>query len=186
MTDTLHERGKALEDMFFAERDRKLIQALRDAAAKDQAALDIGNVTGVADLSVLHNVAALGVTAETLAAFSLVPLLHVAWSDKVLDASERDAILVEAVAGGVFRGSTAYTMLEGWLTRAPEPKLFDAWRAYHQALLPKLSADDRTKLKADLHEKARRIARASGGLFGLGSVSAEEREALRKLDELLA
>lgn len=185
MTDTLHERGRALEDLFFAERDRKLIQALRDAADRDQAAMDIGSATGVADTSVLQTVAALGVTAETLAAFSLVPLLQVAWSDTVLDASERDAILVEAVAGGVFRGSAAYALLEGWLTRAPEPKLFDAWKAYHQALLPKLSVDDRAKLKADLIEKARRIARASGGLFGLGSVSADEREALRKLEELL-
>ena len=93
MTDTLHERGKALEDMFFAERDRKLINALRDAAAKEQAAVDIGNLTGVSDTSVLQTIAGLGVTAETLAAFSLVPLLHVAWSDKVLDASERDALI---------------------------------------------------------------------------------------------
>jgi hypothetical protein len=186
MTDTLHERGKALEDMFFAERDRKLINALRDAAAKEQAAVDIGNITGVSDTSVLQTIAGLGVTSETLAAFSLVPLLHVAWSDKVLDSSERDAILVEAVAGGVFRGSAAYSLLEGWLTRAPEPKLFDTWKAYHQALMPKLSESDRAQLKADLIEKARRIARASGGLFGLGSVSADEREALRKLEELLA
>lgn len=185
MTDHLHARGKALEDIFFAERDRKLIEAMREKAALDQTALDLAQVTGVADSGVLHVVAALGVSPETLAAFSLVPLLHVAWSDTLLDTGERDAILVEAVNGGVFRGSAAYALLEGWLTRAPEPELYAAWKAYHAALAPKLSEAERAAFKASLMERARRIARASGGLFGLGSVSADETEAIRKLEELL-
>lgn len=185
MSDPLHERGKALEDLFFAELDRKRIEALRQQAAVDKAAVDLGAVTGIQSAPVLTTVAGLGVTPESLAAFALVPLLFVAWSDDVLDTTERDAILVEAVASGVFRGSPAYDLLEGWLTRAPAPALFDAWKAYHTELSARLTPEDRGHLKAELSDKAKRVARASGGFFGLGSVSADEAEALRKLELLL-
>lgn len=184
-SDSLHDRGKTLEDIFFAERDRQLIQALKDKAAKDKAAVDLGKLTGIQSAEVLAKVAGLGVTADSLAAFAIVPLLYVAWADSVLDTAEREAILLEAAAMGLDDDSPGYTLLQGWLTREPHPELFTAWRTFHAALAPHLSETERASLKTDLMDKARRIARSSGGLLGLGSVSADEREALRKLDELL-
>lgn len=185
-TDALHDRGKTLEDLFFADRDRQLILAMKEKAARQQAALDLGALTGIQSPEVLASLADLGLTPDTLAAFAIVPLLYVAWADDVLDDGEATAILLEARALGMREDGPGYGLLQSWLSRAPRPELFDAWRAYHQALRPHLTVVERKALHDDLLEKARRIARSSGGLFGLGSVSADEREALRKLEELLA
>ena len=97
MSDALTERGRALEDMFFAARDQERVAALRARAELEGAAASLSQQTLVEDEAVLHRVVGLGVTVETLAAFSVVPLLYVAWGDRVLDL---DIILW---SGGVWR-----------------------------------------------------------------------------------
>lgn len=185
MSDALHDKGKALEDLFFAERDRQLIQAMKDKAAKEQAAVDLGQVTGIRDAAVLARLAQLGVTPDSLAAFSIVPLLYVAWADRVLDPAEREAVVTEAHAAGIASDSAAGKLLEAWLHESPDDSLFDAWKTYHAALAELLTAAEKQTLHDDLMEKARSVARASGGLLGFGSVSADEKAALAKLEELL-
>lgn len=183
--DALHARGKTLEDLFFEERDRELLRKLREKAEAEQAVADLAGLTGVQNTAVLSRIVAIGVQPHTLAAFSLVPLLYVAWADRVLDAKEREAILVEARALGLTEDSGAFKLLEGWLSREPQDELFEAWKAFHGVLEPHLSASDKAEIKADLVEKARRIARASGGLLGVGAVSGAERTAIERLESLL-
>ena len=185
-SDALSERGKVLEEIFFAEREQQRIAALKERAATESAAEGLAEATHIDDGEVLKRVAELGVSTDTLAAFSIVPMLFIAWGDKVLDNAERDAIMVEAVSAGIESGTPAYELLSSWLTRTPQPELFEAWRAFHAELAPHLSERERSALKEDIVAKARRVARASGGFLGLGSVSADEAAALKKLEELLA
>lgn len=186
MSDLLSERGRALEDKFFAERDRQLLDAIRQKAEAEEATAALGQQTGVNDGPLLTKLVKLGVRVDTLAAFAVVPLLHVAWGDDVLDASERQAILLEATASGLSGDSPAYQLLEGWLTRSPNPDLFEAWRAFHADLVPLLTKEDRAALADDLLSRCERVARASGGVFGIGAVSSGERAALAQLRSLLS
>jgi hypothetical protein len=135
---------------------------------------------------VLAKIVDLGVTPMTMAAFSIIPMLHVAWSDRVMDAAERKSILLEATASGLKSTSPAYSLLESWLSERPNPELFQAWRLYHEALVPHLTPEEREKLKAEMLARAENVARASGGIFGLAAVSGEERAALRELEAALS
>jgi hypothetical protein len=184
--ETLGERGKALEGKFFKDLEQEQIDAFKTKQAKAAAVAELAEITGFTDKAVLQRVVDLGVTPMTLAAFSIVPMLYVAWSDRVLDASERRAILLEATAAGLKSTSAAYGLLETWLTERPNKDLFQAWKEYHAALMPLLGAKERAALKADVLGKAERVARASGGFLGVATVSNEEREALRELTELLS
>lgn len=185
MSDALQERGRALEDLFFAEQDRQRIAALRAKLDRETAAAELARVTGVTDTALLDQLAGIGVQSDTLTAFGLVPLLHVAWADKVLDEAERAAILIEAAALGVEPGSAGATLLQSWLSSSPKPELFAAWAAFHQALAPHLSEDQRAAVKASLLERAGRIARASGGVMGVFAESPEESKALAAFRALL-
>lgn len=184
--DQLHARGKTLEDLFFEQLDRKKIEALRARAAAEEAATGLSASTGIDDPELLRTIVGLGVTPDTLAAFALVPLLFVAWADGLLDEAERRAVLVEATAMGLREGSPGHELLQGWLTREPNGALFDAWQAFHVELARHLSDAARASFRSDLQEKAGRIARASGGFLGLGSVSEVEQAALDRLAGLLA
>lgn len=184
-TETLGDRGKALEGKFFHDREADQIAQLKANQAKDAAVHDLADITGFGDHAVLARIVDLGVTPMTLAAFSIVPMLHVAWSDRVLDAAERKSILLEATSAGLKSTSPAYSLLESWLTESPNPELFSAWKAYHSELATHLSADEKAGLRTEILAKADKVARASGGLLGFASVSAEERQALHELSDLL-
>ncbi|MFT7521861.1 MAG: hypothetical protein ACI9MC_004013 [Kiritimatiellia bacterium] len=183
---TLDDRAQALEGKFFREMEHQQLDEFRAKQERKTTIAELAEVTSFTDQTVLEGMADLGVTPLTLAALAIIPMLHVAWSDEVLDLAERKTILLEATSMGIKSSSPAYALLESWLTVAPNPELFECWKTYHAELGPLLSADGRARLRTDILESARRLARASGGLFGVGAVGGSERAALRELETLLA
>lgn len=184
--DKLEERGRALEDKFFQDQDRAALQALKEKTAQTQAIQEIGTVTGIDDAALLQRVVQMGVRPQTMAAFALVPLIHVAWGDLQLDESEKTAILDEAQSMGLTVGSPAFNLLQGWLSRRPQIDLFHAWEDYFRELKRHMTPDDLASTKAKTLDRCRRVAKASGGLLGIGAVSAEEREALAQVEKVFA
>lgn len=186
MSDIFNERAVALVDLFFAERDEELLAALRAHSADASNVTALREHTGINDEQVLADLVRLGVTPETLAAFSLVPMFAVAWTDGVLDLGERQAILVEAIAAGIEDGGTAHKLIDGWLASAPRPELIVAWDEFATALKGKLGADELARTRADVVDRALRVARASGGFLGIGAVSAAEARAVAWLERVLS
>lgn len=184
-SDRLHDRGRALEDAFFAKQSADKLRALREAMAAKEAVAGIMSQTGIGDEALVARMVALGARPETLAAFALVPLIHVAWADKVLDAKEREALLIEAEGIGLTADAPARALLDDWLAHRPGPEVFDAWKAWHAEVVSGLDADSRARLNRQLLENAHRIARASGGMFRIGAVSADEHRALSELEAVL-
>jgi hypothetical protein len=130
---------------------------------------------------------ALGIRAETVTALFIVPLVEVAWADGTLDAKERRTILDRAGDSGVASGSTEYALLEAWLDRRPDPKLLTAWTYLVQGMCEHLGPDGAARLNAGLLERARTVASASGGVFGIGSkVSNAEAAVLAQLEAAFA
>jgi hypothetical protein len=74
-------------------------------------------------------------------------------------------------------------LLEAWLDRRPDPKLLIAWTQLVQAMSEQMGPDETTRFKTELLERARAVAGATGGLFGVGSkLSASEATMLAKLE----
>lgn len=185
MVDPLSERGKALVDRFFAERDKDLVSAMRAKTSATENMEELRQATGISDEQVLSALSALGLTADALAALSIVPMLFIAWADRVLDDAERNAVLLECVDMGIREDSHAHALIDSWLRSAPDDGLVEAWQHYWSALKPQLGASETETLKADILERARRIARASGGLLGVGATSRAERQGLQWLESVL-
>ena len=136
-----------------------------------------------AQLEVLDRLLKLGIQAQTFAALCIVPLIEVAWADGALDAKERRAVLEHAGAAGITSGSPAYGLLEAWLEHRPSQQLLDAWRDLVRAIREQIGAEEAGRLKAEIVERARVVARASGGVLGLGSkVSRAEAAMLASLE----
>ena len=53
MEDSIHERGKAIENLFFAEADQKLLDKLREEMASDESRHALAAAAGVEDAAVL-------------------------------------------------------------------------------------------------------------------------------------
>ena len=176
----LKERKDALENEFFKRQDQKALEGLRALKAADEARAALSQASGVTDDAALDALTEVGITAETLIAMSLVPLVAVAWADGKLDDSERSAILkaFQAKANEANRD-----LLDVWLARQPDPSLLETWKLYIDAVLTELNAEASEKLRSQLLGGAREVAEAAGGFLGLGNkISPSEAEVLTELE----
>jgi len=181
MRSALRAKAKALEDSFFAKENERLLVKMREQAVREEKKKEFREVLNIENEEVLDALVELAVEPETLVAFTLVPLVEVAWADGEIQQREREAIIKAAVERGVDEGSPTCSLLRNWLETPPDPQLLETWRGYIEELMEPLGENSRAQLKSSVMGRARAVAEAAGGFLGVGSISAAEK---KKLDEL--
>ena len=179
----LGDRKVALEEEFFAKQNQLLLRRLQENRQARSQKDALSAASGITDDSVLEQLAALGISSDTLAALSLVPLVAVAWADGSIDDKEREVAFSRAAEQGLGKQDVAYQMFEHWLADRPPPGLLAAWKSYIGALSPTLSDEARRALKRELLDRTRAVAGAAGGFLGIGrKISPAEEHVLTELD----
>lgn len=179
--DSLGERGRALEDDYFRKKDRELVEKMRRAAEQQQSIEQLGAATALKDPELLRELQELGFTPETVGLLPLVPMLQMAWAEGGVTSEERKALVDLARARGIAQGSAADAQLTNWLTTRPGDAVFERAGRLIRALLDS-GAPSTSGLTAEaLVQQAERIAAASGGIFGIGSISSEEKTLLSQI-----
>jgi uncharacterized tellurite resistance protein B-like protein len=184
--DFLADRRKSLEEAFFAKQDSKLVAQLRQERERSLAIAALRGASSIEDPDLLGRLVDLGIDARSWTALALVPLVEVAWADGSVEPKERDAIVAMAREHGVVAGSPGDALLENLLTKRPEPSVFAAWGGYVTDLAANLTADERAAMRARLVERARKVARAAGGLLGIASISEAEKRVIAALEKPFA
>jgi len=177
--DIIHERGRSLEDDYFRKKDRELVEKIQRAAEVARARADIGKATGLGDSALADELLALGFTAETVPLLPIVPIVQMAWAEGGVSPAERDLIVRFARSRGIAEGSGADTQLSAWMSARPGEEMFARAGRLIRAMLDSggaagLNADD-------LVSYCESIASASGGVFGIGKISGEERKLLSSI-----
>mgnify|MGYP001556274095 FL=1 len=175
-------KAKALEDSFFAKENERVLQELRAVKAREGKKKEFREYLNIDNDEILEALVELAVEPETLVAFTLVPLVEVAWADGEIQAKERDAILKAAIENGVEDGSPTCTLLRNWLKVKPDPHLLETWKGYIEELNSSLSERSRAHMKSSVLGRARAIAEAAGGFLGVASISSAEKKMLEELE----
>ncbi len=178
----LKAKARALEDSFFANENAKLLRDLREAAAREDKKKEFREYLNIDSEEIIDALIDLEVEPETLIAFSLVPLVEVAWADGAIQPKERDAIIKAAVEQGVEEGSPTCALLRNWLQTKPDVMLLEVWKGYIEELKGSLGQRSREHLKSGTMGRARAIAEAAGGFLGVASISAAEKKMLEELE----
>jgi tellurite resistance protein len=177
--EILGDRGKALEEMFFARESEKLRKTLQEKEGVRDKKEALSATSGITDDAVLERLVTLDIRSDTLAALSLVPLVEIAWADGTMDDSERSAILAAAEDAGISDESAA--LLDGWLVTQPGSEMLSAWKDYISALTSTMDTAARDNLEQELLGRARRVAESAGGFLGIGTISPDEEDKLEEL-----
>jgi hypothetical protein len=173
-----------LLDAIFHAQDKPLRESLKKRLEKLERREQLTQVSGIRDEALLDRLLELGITAETLAALELVPLVFVAWADGTVQAEERSVIVELAKAAGIEPKDGRYPLLEHWLKRRPSADMLEAWKGYVQELRRKLDAQDAEALRHELLDRTAKVAQAAGGFLGFGDKTSQaERAMLAKLEE---
>lgn len=179
------DRRKANEESYFAKRDEELRASRRDRAERDARRRAVSEAIGLPDAWLVDSVIAHGMDERSVAGFTLLPLAQVAWADGEVDPAERDTALAAARRHGL--GPDGRALLESWLMQRPDDALLETWRAFIAARTSALAPPDRDAMRRELLEEARAVARASGGLLGIGNrISSAEEQALRGIAAALS
>ena len=179
---SLDDRRQALEEAFFKKENQKLLADLRAKQEHAEQREALSKVMKLQDESVLDHLVDAGIRAETWLAISLVPLVEVAWADRKMEVSERNAILKAAKENGIEDGSEARALLDDWLTARPLPNVRQAWAEYVEAVVALLGDAARSALREETLAMSKAVAVAAGGFLGIGSkISKAEEKVLEDL-----
>jgi tellurite resistance protein len=168
--DAFDELRKSKEEEYFRKQESELLEQLRQRAAAEAERRKMGEALETQDPQLLEDLQALGYTAETVKLLFAIPLISVAWADGSVSPRERSLIL-ELAQGG------SQKQLMEWLDQKPSEKFIEGSLRAIRSLLAAKSADARR----DLLSSCVRIAEASGGILGLGSISGAERAAMERV-----
>lgn len=180
---SLHQRGQSLEEEFFRQQDAKLVEKLRELKRIESTRELLSRATGITNKERLDKLMELQIGSETAAVLTVLPLVEIAWADGQIDAKERAHLMEHAKSKGFVAGTSEHALLETWLQKRPEPRLFVAWLHMIHGLCEDLNATEAAHLKGLVMERARAMAGASGGILGIGKVSASEAALLAKIEK---
>ena len=181
--DFLKERRQCLEEEFFRRQNQQSLDRMKKELQQHNTRDGLRQASGMDNDAVLDKMLEIGLTAETVAALSLVPLIHVAWADGQMQDSESSAILRGAEGKGITKSSPAWDVLSSWLKEPPAPTLFEAWRSYVQAMGKELLNESQFAiLKTQIVNFAQGVAEAAGGFLGLGTIAKAEGDALAQIE----
>ncbi|MFO0903175.1 MAG: hypothetical protein U0939_09260 [Pirellulales bacterium] len=182
--DSLHTRGRALEEAYFHDRDQQLIDELKRRFTAEEAEKMLEKAIGIADELAVKAVTQTEAGVQVLTAMALLPLAEVAWCDGEVTVEEHHAILRAASEYQIDSESVMYKLLQSWLKQRPSPESLAAWKNYVKALCATLEPQTIAKMKEGVVGRAEKIARAAGGFLGFGSkISVQEQECLDCLAE---
>lgn len=117
---------------------------LHRAAVHLQTRRDIATGLLTDDLSLAERAQALGFTQTTARVFDLLPVIHIAWADGEVQASERVAIMRVLQARGLEHGSPSYSLINALLEHHPGQAYLDETLA----VLHELVAHNDTRAQA--------------------------------------
>jgi hypothetical protein len=175
MTDGI-ERSGSSESESIRQREAERRERARGRIGHEAELEGLAAASGVRDRGALDALHAVGVRPESLGALGLAPLIEVAWADGAVAPRERDEILAAARADGLC--PDACTLLDEWLEAPPDPRLLSAWESY-VAVAP---AGQREELRDRLRARGLDVARADGGILGIGRISNHESLVLARVE----
>lgn len=181
MNDDFFTKQQSLDKQFFYESDQVLLQRLREEMRAEKERGELAKAFGIQDANLLQELVNLGVTAESLTALKLVPMVLVAWADGRIQGEERTAILRAAEEAGVEKGTNGHRLLEQWLSREPSAELEKAWKDYIAAVCQQMTPQGVERLEHEAVEKARQVAEAAGGMLRQGAISRAEADKIAAL-----
>jgi len=172
-------RRIALENAFFQKHDAQLVEKMRQELSRMEEELKLTKVSGILNEKVLTDLVKVGVRSETLMAMRLVPMVAVAWADRILSQEERAAILKAAAEVDIVPGTAAYGLLASWLEQSPDLRVINAWKDYVKEAARVMPAEALKELRERTATLCHLVAKAAGGVLGIKPISAAEQAAIQ-------
>ena len=164
-------------DSMFVAKNEELMEKLREQIKHDEQLEELSKAIGIEDKALVQSLMDLGITAHSMAALTMYPMVCVAYADGVLNLEERDLIMKMASEWNMKPGDPGFEVLNHWLTDGPTEGGFEVWKKYIQAVTTQMTPQQIADLKISIMNRSNAVATAVGdvlGRFGNRTNKAEE------------
>mgnify|MGYP006430712031 CR=1 FL=1 len=141
--------------------------------------------TGISDSLSLENAIELGLHSKNYRILELIPLVKMAWADGIFGKKEEKIVKEVARERQIDHLPSFPELLDIWRRKSPNPNFFLIWKEWVQSQKEKMvdaEFDQYAQKTLNLCEK---VARSSGGVWGIRSVSDKEKKTLQKIKSAL-
>ncbi len=142
----------------------------------------LAEYTGITDQDLLDRLMQHGFRAETVEALTLLPVAMAAWASGSVTAEERRTAELAIADSDICTNVEAIEKYRSWLQRRPAPELWQLWHDFTVSRVGVLGSTWFANRGRSVLASAKRVAAASGGMFGFGWVSPAEHQVLRRIE----
>ena len=139
-------------------------------------------VLGIHDEELLGDFIALGFTPRTAPAIEMLPIVRVAWASGEVTDHESAATVAAIHETELAEFPETWNVVQSWLRICPGDGFRDLWMRYVRCRLPLLTRSQRAGWHERLLIQSRRVAKASGGWLGIGSICPAEQSVIDDVD----
>ncbi len=167
---------KANEEEYFRKQNAAL-------AEKIKARLEIEKA-GIQDEALAAQLVEAGFDQDSIRALFIVPLIEIAWADHRVQDEEKDEIFKVLEMRGIEKTSKAYNLVSKWIIEGPKNTNYLHAKTLVEPLLGAVKKDADWILQA-----SRKVAEATGGLFGIGigsKTSLDEEKLIKRIADRIA
>ena len=165
--------------------DQELIELLSKRLQRDEKIRLFANATGIRSRKGLESLVDSGFELSTMTAFIWVPLIFVAWADGNADEFEKKSIFDVLTNKGIATETASMMIAHEWFNQSPNAELWKIWEEFTATTLASLNPVIRNELMDEIVGLCHVVAHASGGLLGLGKISASETKVIDRVIESL-
>jgi hypothetical protein len=143
---------------------------------------------GIEDSELIHRLHLAGFRSENVMALNTFPVVMTAWASGTVTIDERRAAEVIVFEPDLIANGPAIELFRSWLQEQPASEWWQLWEEFIKARGAVMSTRRIKELSRSTLNACRKVAMASGGIWGLGKISPAEQRVLirtqRVLDEL--
>ncbi len=174
-------KSQRMIELKFAQAELASLQSLQNTLQRQQELMDLQQATDIDDAELLERLHAAGFRAQNVKALAWLPIALAAWASHGVSNDEVHAArLVNLYA--LFTGNAQSTELfQSWLKEKPSEKLVKLWEETTRRQLARAESSWRLQTGQAILYMARKVAQASGGLFGMGQISVAEQRVLDRI-----
>lgn len=134
--------------------------------------------TGIEDSELIHRLHLASFRSENVMALNTFPVVMTAWASGKVTIDERRAAEVIVFEPDLIANGPAIELFRSWLQKQPASEWWQLWEEFITARGAVMSPRRLKELSRSTMNACRKVAMASGGIWGLGKISPSEQRVL--------
>jgi len=183
--NTHEEKSLRLNELHFLKQELKDIEQYRKRCIDQEERTRLRRSAQIHSRALEDRLQREGFRGETVMALEWFPVAKAAWASGCVTYQEKQEVQLALGEFGLKDSREASQLFDDWLRKEPPDAFWGLWEQFTMARSKSIEASEFQDRARKIHQVCCRVASASGGILGIGRISAAEHRVLRRVKEVM-